>query len=427
MRDIERGELRTPAWVVDVDLALDYSHEAVDVSRFATAWCLVRHNGFPVATRFLNLEGDSSVALADLRDRFAAEDPAQPHETVDGLDASLTVVICTRDRPDGLSITLASLARQSDQDFEVLVVDNSHDGAAASTPIDVTCVRLRCCHEPAPGLSRARNRGLSEVRSDLIAWIDDDEVADPDWIAWIKRGFAHPCRPDAVAGLMLPAELETAAQVNFERYGGFNKGRGVEPVALRAGTPTVFDPLYPLPNFGAGGNMAFRTERLRAIGGFDNRLGAGTLTHGGEETRALSLLLETGSTILHWPPAVTWHYHRRTDEALEKQFFGYSAGLTAFYMSLILTSPAYLWRIFRFVPRGVSRLLANRGSGQQDSPTGGVPDALLRAGRKGLLQGAWLYLREVQRQRRAESVRRQRWPARREPGMQLIAAEVDGS
>jgi glycosyltransferase involved in cell wall biosynthesis len=419
VRDIERGELRAPGLVIDIDIARAYGDETVDTTRFASTWCLVRNNGLPVATRFLDIDADSSIALADLRDRFAASGLPQPVETVDPLDASLTVVVATRDRPESLATMLASLARQSDPDFDVLVVDNSRDGEVARTFADFSGLTMRCCHEPAPGASRARNRGLAEVRSELIAWIDDDEEADPDWIAWIKRGFAHPDRPDAVAGVMLPAELETAAQVNFERYGGFNKGRGVEPVALRAGTPTVFDPLYPLPNFGAGGNVAFRTERLRAIGGYDNRLGTGTLTGGGEETRALSLLLENGSTILHWPPAITWHYHRRTDEALEKQFFGYSAGLTAFYMSMILTSPKYLWRILRFVPRGVKQILTNRGSGP-NSPTGGVPGNLLWAGRKGLLQGAWLYLREVRRQRRAQ-------PVRRNPDRMLVSAQVAAS
>jgi glycosyltransferase involved in cell wall biosynthesis len=411
VRDIERGGLRAPASVIDIDIARAYGDEAVDTARFAAAWCLVRRDGLPVATRFLDIEADSSIALAELRERFAALSLPQPVETLEGLDVALTVVICTRDRPEGLMQTLASLARQSDSGFEVLVVDNSHDGAVARTLADFTGLRLRCCHEPVPGLSRARNRGLSEVRTEFIAWIDDDEVADPGWIASIKQGFASPDRPDAVTGLMLPAELETDAQVNFERYGGFNKGRGIEPVALRARTPSVVDPLYPLPNFGAGGNMAFRAEKLRTIGGFDNRLGPGTLALNGEETRALSLLLENGSMILYWPPAITWHYHRRTHEALEKQFFGYSAGLTAFYMSVILTSPKYLWRILRFVPRGVKQMLANRGSGQPDSPTGGVPENLLRAGRKGLLQGAWLYLHEVRRQRRAESVHRVPCPA----------------
>jgi glycosyltransferase involved in cell wall biosynthesis len=405
VRDIERGELRAPAWVIDIDIARAYVDQAVDITRFATAWCLVRRDGVPVAIRFLDIQADSSITLASLRERFVALTLPQPVEPSDMLDVSLTVVICTRDRPEGLSKTLASLVGQSDSGFEVLIVDNSHDGAIARTLVEFPGLRIRCCHEPAPGLSRARNRGLSDVRSEFIAWIDDDEVADPDWISWVKRGFALRDRPDAVAGVMLPAELETDAQVNFERYGGFNKGRGIEPVPLLAGRPSVFDPLYPLPNFGAGGNMAFRTDVLRAIGGFDNRLGAGTLTHGGEETRALSLLLENGSMILYWPPAITWHYHRRTDDALEKQFFGYSAGLTAFYMSMMLTSPKYVWRILRFVPRGVNRILANRGSGQPDGPTGGVPENLLRAGRKGLLQGAWLYLREVRRQRRTEPVR----------------------
>jgi glycosyltransferase involved in cell wall biosynthesis len=402
VRDIGRGELRAPAWVVDIDIARAYGDEAVDVARFATAWCLVRRNGLPLATRFLDIAADSCIALAHLRDRFAAPDLEQPLESPGVPDVSVTVVICTRDRPESLSTTLASLTGQSDSSFEVVVVDNSPDGAVAHTLSGFEDLTVRCSHEPVPGLSRARNRGLSEVRTEFVAWIDDDEVADPDWVAWIKRGFASVDRPDVIAGVMLPAELETAAQVNFERYGGFNKGRGIKPVPLLAGTPSVSDPLLPLPIFGSGGNMAFRTETLRAIGGFDNRLGAGTLTRGGEDTRALCLALESGSMILYWPPAITWHYHRRTDEALATQFFGNSAGLTAFYMSLILTSPKYVWRILRFVPLGVKRILANHGSGEPNWPTGGVPENLLRESRKGLLLGAWLYLREVRRQRRAE-------------------------
>lgn len=400
MRDIQRGELHAPASVIDIDLAGDHRDDTVDVARFASAWCLIRQNGLPVATRFLDVEADESIALADLCESLAARRVPRPAETAGALAASLTVVICTRDRPDTLRKTLHSLAGQSDSAFDVVVVDNSPNGEVARALHNYEGLTMRCCHEPAPGLSHARNRGLGEVRSELVAWIDDDEVADPDWIARLKEGFASPDRPDAVTGVMLPAELETDAQVNFERYGGFNKGRGMEAVRLLAGTPSVLDPLYPVPIFGSGGNMAFRTEVLKAIGGFDHRLGAGTLSRGGEDTRALSLLLDRGSMILYWPPAITWHYHRRTDDALERQFFGNSAGLTAFYMSMILTSPRYLWRIIRFVPMGIRRIVLNHGSGEPDWPTGGVPDNLLRAGRKGLLQGAWLYLREVRRQRR---------------------------
>jgi len=403
VQEIERGALRAPARVFDVDLGLGHGDdEVVDVSRFATALCLVRRNGVAESVRFLDIDDESALSLAALREYLAescALSAATPVTVPD--DMSLTVVICTRDRLDGLLATLRSLAVQSDPAFDVLVVDNSLDGDIARTHTDFDGLSIRFRHEPIAGLSRARNRGLAEVESEIIAWIDDDEVADPDWIAWLKRGFSTPGRPHAVAGVMLPAELETVAQVNFERYGGFNKGRGMAPEQLRTGTPSVLDPLYPLPGFGAGGNMAFRTKALRAVGGFDNRLGAGTKTHGGEETRALALILESGAIVQHWPPAVTWHYHRRTDEALETQFFGYSAGLTAFYMSMLASSPNYVWRILRFIPPGVRRILANSGSGKPDGPPPDFPIDLLRAGRRGLLKGPWLYLSEARRQRQA--------------------------
>jgi GT2 family glycosyltransferase len=399
MHEIGRGELRAPARVLDIDVARPYGDAVVDVKRYATAWCLVRRNGVVVAARFFDIETESSIALATLRDRLVGSGLPQPVEWTEGLDASLTVAIPTN-RRTRLPTVLNSLAAQSDKGFDVLIVDNSGDGEIARTIPEFEGLVIRCCREPEQGISWARNCGLSSVTSELVAWIDDDEEADPDWIAWIKRGFATPGRPDAVVGVMLPAELETDAQVNFERYGGFNKGRPMQPVELRAGTPSVWDPLFPLPNFGAGGNMAFRTDALRAIGGFDTRLGCPSI-FGGEETRALSQLLEQGSLILHWPPAVTWHYHRRTDAELEKQFFGYSAGLTAFYMSTILSSPKHVFRILGFIPRGVKRIQANRRAGHPNGPPAGFPDHLLRAGRRGLYRGAWLYLSEARRQRRA--------------------------
>jgi hypothetical protein len=403
VHEIDRGELRAPAAVLDVDIARDYGDEFVDVERFATGWCLVRNEGTAVAARFVDLADETTLSLAALLKQIRPSIVTPTLDLAAPSNESLTVVICTRDRPDGLKTALSSLASQSDPRFDVLVVDNSNDGQVARTLCEFDGLSIRCCHEPLPGLSRARNRALAEVHSRLIAWIDDDEVADPRWIEWLKRGFASKERPAVVAGVMLPAELETQSQANFERYGGFNKGRGMHPEVLRAGTPTVIDPLYPLPNFGAGGNMAFRTDALRAIGGFDNRLGAGTLTQGGEDTHALSLILEQGLTILHWPPAVTWHYHRRTEEALAKQLFGNSAGLTAYYMSLLSTSPLYILRILGFVPAGVRRIRAHRRTGAPGGPPAGFPQDLLQAGRRGLRQGAWLYVREAWRQRKSPS------------------------
>ena len=72
--------------------------------------------------------------------------------------------------------------------------------------------------------------------------MDDDEVADAGWVHALKEGFSHQAEPAAVCGMMLPAELEVEAQVRFEQYGGFNKGRGVMPEVLRMGA-SIASPL----------------------------------------------------------------------------------------------------------------------------------------------------------------------------------------
>jgi glycosyltransferase involved in cell wall biosynthesis len=75
--------------------------------------------------------------------------------------------------------------------------------------------------ERRPGLDFARNRALSEVTSEIIAFLDDDAVADAFWVRSIAECFASFPRAAAVTGLTLPLELETEAQELFEANGGF--------------------------------------------------------------------------------------------------------------------------------------------------------------------------------------------------------------
>jgi glycosyltransferase involved in cell wall biosynthesis len=415
MQRIDRKGLRAPARVLDLELAPDREgDDGLAVEQYNTVWCLSRLNGVPREVSFWDVTADSCLSTRDLRYRlrsgtatadWASWGPPSPAPA----SSDVTVVICTRDRPAGLSATLASLQRQTDHDFGVLVVDNG-----SSSPESAKVVQnlgLPCSEyvvEPRAGLSRARNRALDAVHTDLVAWIDDDEVADPDWVRRLKEGFAHHVKPAAVCGVMLPAELEFEAQVRFEQYGGFNKGRGMAPDVLRMGTSSVVSPLYPLPAFGPGGNMAFRTESLRSVGGFDPCLGAGTRTHGCEETRVLSLLLSAGQAVLHWPPAITWHTHRREMDALQKQLYGYSAGLSGFYASMIRTRPTAAFEILRLAPH----VLRDLRHGSSNLRSGGLPDDfpayLLKAARRGLLEGGFMYAYEAVRDRR-QSVR---WPGK---------------
>jgi len=403
MRRIERKDLRAPARVLDLELTRDgcAGDEEIAVGAYQTLWCLSRTGGVPRQVSFWDVAGDAAVSVRELRDRLdvpaSADGGSAPWRLPQRMAAAeMTVVICTRDRPAGLRTTLASLRRQDDPEFGVLVVDNSPGSPAVAAALEETAPpRRQCAVEPLPGLARARNRALASVRTELVAWIDDDEIADPGWVRRLKQGFAHEAGPAAVCGMMLPAELDTEAQVRFEQYGGFNKGRGMTPEILRAGTPSVASPLYPLPPFGAGGNMAFRTEALRAAGGFDPCLGAGRRTRGGEETRVLALLLSAGQAILHWPGAITWHTHRREMAALRKQMYGYSAGLSAFYASMIRSRPAAALDIARLTPYAWRDLRNRSDSLRVGELPEDFPSCLLKAARRGLLEGPFMYLYEA--------------------------------
>jgi GT2 family glycosyltransferase len=395
MREIELTEMRAPARVLELEVTQHEPDEEVDVERYASLWCLVRCEGIPQRISMWDVQSESSIHIDKLRNEYTAIESPQILNTH---SLSLTVAICTHERPVELRRALLSLQRQVDRDFTLLIVDNAPSSQATSKLIDE--LELENCTyviEPRLGLSRARNKATLEIRSDLVACIDDDEVADPEWTYRIKQGFSHERAPAAIAGMIVPAELEHEAQIRFEQYGGFNKGRTLDPQVLHAGSPTVRSPLYPLPSVGSGGNMAFRMEALRRIGKFDERLGAGTRTHAGEETRAFASLLRNGETVLYWPQAITWHFHRKDMEALQKQFFGYSAGLSAFLVSMIRSNPSSVLEMVRLAPQAFRDLF------QSDSSlvTGHLPDdfprELIRSAHRGLAEGAFRYLYETMR------------------------------
>jgi len=400
MRQIQRENLKAPAKVVDIEMTKLAELGPISVAGYRSLWCLSRVRGLPASVSFWDVEDQTEVRPHDLSDNHCLPEFIPPDNPIAGdrdtADMSLTVAMCTRDRPDELRRALESLRVQSDDNFEVLVVDNAPSSTSSAAVVEAVNLK-RCTYvvEPDKGLSRARNTAVAHVKTDYMAWIDDDEAADPDWVRRLKLGFAHPCMPAAVCGVMLPAELETEAQVRFEQYGGFNKGRGISAEILSVASDAAIRPLYPLPAIGSGGNMAFRMTALRSAGPFDEHLGAGTRTHGGEETRLFALLLRAGEVVLHWPEAITWHYHRREMDELHRQFYGYSAGLSAFYASMIRSDPSVIFDILRIVPNALSDLGLRSGGIRSDQLPQDFPRTLLSAGRKGLLTGAFNYAFEV--------------------------------
>lgn len=427
----------SPALVMDVELAGPLPAVSRD-SQYGRLFVTARLHTEPLGTCTLALGPDglaaSELAAAlwqEFREpvlaRFAAAGrPAPPLLTGAGLDTDpagwpflrdrqaalaeapfVSVVICTRDRLDQLAACLRSVAKQEYPRFEVLVVDNAPAGdevraltgaglgGAGLTSAGPGPVPLRYVWEARPGLSWARNAGAAAASGEIIAFLDDDEEPDRHWLAGLAAGFSRGRDIGCVTGMVLPARLDSPAQEWFEELGGHCKGRGFSSALFSGAGPQ--SPLFPLPPFGAGANMAFRQEVLACIGGFDVALGAGTPARACEDTLALTMVLLDGYRIAYEPAALTRHHHRADAGGLGDQIEGYGVGLTAYYTALLRRRPRVLPALLRLLPGAVSYL---HGTG--DGP-GSVPAGLARRKRRGMLAGPVRYLQSLRAQARAGS------------------------
>jgi glycosyltransferase involved in cell wall biosynthesis len=305
---------------------------------------------------------------------------------------AMTVAICTHDRPESLARALRSVCTQSYERLQVLVIDNAPSDSRARELVSAFAAEhaVEYALERRPGLSWARNRAIELARSEIIAWVDDDEYCDPWWASEIARGFVEVPAADGVTGVVVPSELETPSQLMFEEYGSVRRQRGFNRAIFSPATRREQSPLYPLPPFGIGANMALRRSALERIGGFDCALGAGTVSRTAEDTAALSAILMAGGTLVYQPTAIVHHSNRREEDVLRDLLVGHGRGLGAFYTSMLVREPSCVTELLALAPQALRDQFSPSGRrlGRLDE---GFPRELLWANRVGLLQGPFVY------------------------------------
>ena len=392
--------------------------------RYGAVWALIREHGRPRGMVKIPLERGAAserrlrAAVAELPEARSCPPPSLPADQELPL---VSVVVCTvLERRQDLDQTLASIARLEYPNYEVIVVDNRATERFEREGVMVVTEPVRC-------LSHARNRGVEAARGEIIAFTDDDVVVDPKWLtAIVARVLAHPDEV-AVTGLSIPSELETPAQVALENYyGGFGP-RLFEPVSNRLrgdwGRAGLFSvplldavgddgrvrrsfTLYAAGTLGGGVNMAFRTDVLRQVGGFDIRIGPGTPTQSGEDLWMFMQLAQRGYALGFEPASLVHHTHRRDEEGLRRQIFSYGVGWASLMAASVAGDPRHLGRMLATLPRGARLFVAGirergRGAHQTDLPGSADLDPrdealiaeLRRLELKGKLLGAFLYLR----------------------------------
>src|SRR5262249_3167622 len=147
--------------------------------------------------------------------------------------------------------------------------------------------------------------------------------------------------------------------------------------------------------FGTGANFAFRKQALEELGGFDEALGAGAVTGGGEDLDIFVKVLLGGWRIVYEPTAIIGHIHRSEVDALNRQLWAYGTGLTAFLFKY-LVNPKTLPAIVRGAPAGLRRVIA---SAEKSGDARLLPRAVVRRELFGMAAGPFLYLKAMWRNR----------------------------
>jgi O-antigen biosynthesis protein len=211
----------------------------------------------------------------------------------------VSVVVCCYNAAATLDETLQSLGGLAYPDYEIIVVN---DGSTDTTEQIARPYNVRYIGVPNGGLSKARNLGIEAATGDIIAFIDSDAYADPDWLYYMVSAL----------------EEHGASAVGGPNLSPPQDGFMAHCVDQAPGNPTCVLVDNERAEHIPGCNMAFRKDAFDIVGKFDAQHRAA-----GDDVDLCWRLLVAEKKIVYHPSAVVWHHRRSTVRTYWRQQKGY--------------------------------------------------------------------------------------------------------
>ncbi len=209
---------------------------------------------------------------------------------------SLSVIIPVYNRAGLIGSVIEALLNQQTPPLEIIIVD---DGSTDNTGDVVRSYPVKYIRQENRGPASARNRGFKESKGEVVAFIDSDCIARPDWLEKVLSGFDSPevgavagsydiANPESLLSRLIHAEIKW----RHSRFGRY----------IRA--------------FGSY-NVAIRRDVFERLGGFDETY----RTASGEDNDLSYRILKAGYKIRFVPQALVAHYHtEKLFKYLKEQF-----------------------------------------------------------------------------------------------------------
>ncbi len=209
--------------------------------------------------------------------------------------AFVYVVVCTYNRAEYLEKCIESLKKQTYPNFETIVVDGpSTDGTyqVLKKHSDIKLIK----QEKLNGLSSARNLGIKASNGEIIAFIDDDSVADENWIKNMVEGYTD----DSIGGVGGSVYDMDGNCCQFKN--GYVSKAGI-PSLIQENDLNLNNPRGGLFNYITGTNASFRKHVLYKAGLFDEYI----KYYLDETDVCVRVILKSGYKIKHVNNAIVFH------------------------------------------------------------------------------------------------------------------------
>jgi glycogen(starch) synthase len=244
---------------------------------------------------------------------------------------NVSVVINTYNRCRSLGTTLESLRLQTHSDFEVVVVNGpSTDGT--DELLDAWGDRVVRADCPVVNISVSRNIGIANANGDVVAFIDDDAIPEPDWLAKLVQPYADP--RVAGAGGIVWDHTGMALQYRYSYcdHLGRTKFTSIMPDVQ------AFGPDSDRFVYLQGTNASFRRTDLASIGGFDEEI-----EYFHDETDVAARLHGRGRCLIPLPDGAVHHRYLASHLRSEARTIlePYSIVKNSWYFALINGASRY--------------------------------------------------------------------------------------
>jgi glycosyltransferase involved in cell wall biosynthesis len=269
-------------------------------------------------------------------------------------------VICTRGLRASLARCLDSLLNQDCRRSEIVLVLNGDPDEALFRAL--ARYPIRVLNEPRRGVCVARNHAIPRTRGEILAFVDDDISASPEWLHELLKGFEDPA-VGCVTGRVIPEGPCLFSAERAQRY--YASERALSYWDLDPSDPDCYQKAFEGPA-GFGCNMAFRRAFLENCTLFPEDLGAGSVIGGGDEFYMFVQVLKHAFRLRHTPSAIVTHFFERSEDSRRLRTRQLYAGAVAFALKLLVEEKQLRFSIMKWLMRAmlkrVSRVLRNKGA-----------------------------------------------------------------